>query len=398
LSLANQLLTGFAVCPSGLEALLAKECEAIEGLSEVQAARGGVHFRSDANGMARANLWLRTATRVLLLLDQCRLQKADDILAAARRIPWEQYMGPQQTFRVDVNQGRSPTFQLALPFAGLRVKDGLCDRMREHAGDRPSVDTRSPDIRIWLFIDGEKATLSIDTTGEPLFKRGWRQAKGEAPLRENLAAALIQEANWDGQRPLLDPMCGSGTLIIETVSRWAGLAPGFHPEEPRRFGFENFGSQSPFGHINMSSLRQACARQWQAASEMILPERVVARDLSEALAQTTRRNVDRALPRHLARHIEVSAADFFEATAPAQTGLLITNPPYGKRIDLDQDVRRLSEVLKRHYAGWTAWLLTDDPKFDSALRLKAARRMPVFNGDIECRWMRFDMVSGSARG
>ncbi|HSG21056.1 MAG TPA: THUMP domain-containing protein, partial [Burkholderiaceae bacterium] len=181
---AGQLLSGFAVCPSGLEPLLAKECEAIEGLSEVQAARGGVQFRADVNGLARANLWLRTATRVLLLLDQCRLQKADDILAAARRIPWEQFMTPAQTFRVDVNQGRSPSFQLALPFAGLRVKDGLCDRMRERTGERPSVDTRQPDIRIWLFVDGEKATLSIDTTGEPLFKRGWRQAKGEAPLRE----------------------------------------------------------------------------------------------------------------------------------------------------------------------------------------------------------------------
>ena len=394
---AGQLLSGFAVCPSGLEPLLAKECEAIEGLSEVQAARGGVQFRADANGLARANLWLRTATRVLLLLDQCRLQKADDILAAARRIPWEQFMTPAQTFRVDVNQGRSPSFQLALPFAGLRVKDGLCDRMRERTGERPSVDTRQPDIRIWLFVDGEKATLSIDTTGEPLFKRGWRQAKGEAPLRENLAAALATEANWNGQQSLLDPMCGSGTLIIETLSRWAGLAPGFHPAHPRRFAFEQFGSGSPFSRVNMTVLRQACAKAWQAASSLQLPK-VFAKDLSAHLVRTTRENLDRALPAELAAQVRVEEADFFETPAPDASGLLITNPPYGKRLELDQDVRRLSEVLKRHYAGWTAWLLTDDPKFDSALRLKAARRMPVFNGDIECRWMRFDMVSGSARG
>ncbi|MEY3970483.1 MAG: hypothetical protein RLZZ80_181, partial [Pseudomonadota bacterium] len=167
-------LSAFAVCPSGLEACLAQELSSIEGVGEVQAGKAGCWFRADATAIARANLWCRTPTRILLMLDQLRLRSADDLYAAAKRLPWEKFLHPAQTIRIDVNQGRPAPFELALPFAGFKVKDGLCDRLRDLTGERPSVDTRNPDIRIWVYIDGDKATLSIDTSGEPLFKRGWR--------------------------------------------------------------------------------------------------------------------------------------------------------------------------------------------------------------------------------
>jgi putative N6-adenine-specific DNA methylase len=421
-------LSAFAVCPSGLEAPLAEELSRIEGVGEVQAGKAGCWFRADATAIARANLWCRIPTRILLMLDQLRLRSADDLYAAAKRLPWEKYLHPAQTIRIDVNQGRPAPFELALPFAGFKVKDGLCDRLRDLTGERPSVDTRNPDIRIWVYIDGDKATLSIDTSGEPLFKRGWRLAKGEAPLRENLAAALVQMTGVGRQGPgawmppvIVDPMAGSGTLLIEAAGLMAGLAPGFHPTNPRRFACEDFNKASPFGRVDFLGLRADCAAAWARATALELPQ-MVGRDLDERLVRVAKDNAARALPPAISQQLVFEQADFFEVTAPtacvsaataepkttspdpsgsepaAQTSLLITNLPYGKRVQMSEDEpRKLSETLKRQYAGYQAWLLTDNLKLDSAIRLKAGRRIPVFNGDIECRWMRFDMVAGSAR-
>jgi putative N6-adenine-specific DNA methylase len=406
-------LSAFAVCPSGLEACLADELSKIEGVGEVQAGKAGCWFRADATAIARANLWCRIPTRILLMLDQLRLRSADDLYAAAKRLPWEKFLHPAQTIRIDVNQGRPAPFELALPFAGFKVKDGLCDRLRDLTGERPSVDTRNPDIRIWVYIDGDKATLSIDTSGEPLFKRGWRLAKGEAPLRENLAAALVQMAGVTpttsasrAPQVVLDPMAGSGTLLIEAASLLAGLAPGFHPTNPRRFACEDFNKASPFGRVDFIALRAACAAAWAHATGLALPK-MIGRDLDGRLVRVAQDNAVRALPPAISRQLRFEEADFFEAAAPtlltddaaAETpNLLITNLPYGKRVQMSEDEpRRLSETLKRQYAGYKAWLLTDNLKLDSAIRLKAGRRIPVFNGDIECRWMRFDMVAGSAR-
>ena len=406
-------LSAFAVCPSGLEACLAQELSGIEGVGEVQAGKAGCWFRADATAIARANLWCRTPTRILLMLDQLRLRSADDLYAAAKRLPWEKFLHPAQTIRIDVNQGRPAPFELALPFAGFKVKDGLCDRLRDLTGERPSVDTRNPDIRIWVYIDGDKATLSIDTSGEPLFKRGWRLAKGEAPLRENLAAALVQMtglqpvgATTPSPQVVIDPMAGSGTLLIEAASLLAGLAPGFHPTNPRRFACEDFNKASPFGRVDFIALRAACAAAWAKATGLALPT-MVGRDLDERLVRVAKENAARALPPAISEQLTFELADFFQAAAPSSTeapepttspNLLITNLPYGKRVQMTEDEpRKLSETLKRHYAGYQAWLLTDNLKLDSAIRLKAGRRIPVFNGDIECRWMRFDMVAGSAR-
>ncbi len=406
-------LSAFAVCPSGLEACLAQELSSIEGVGEVQAGKAGCWFRADATAIARANLWCRTPTRILLMLDQLRLRSADDLYAAAKRLPWEKFLHPAQTIRIDVNQGRPAPFELALPFAGFKVKDGLCDRLRDLTGERPSVDTRNPDIRIWVYIDGDKATLSIDTSGEPLFKRGWRLAKGEAPLRENLAAALVQMtglepvgATTPSPQVVIDPMAGSGTLLIEAASLLAGLAPGFHPTNPRRFACEDFNKASPFGRVDFIALRAACAAAWAKATGLALPT-MVGRDLDERLVRVAKENAARALPPAISEQLTFELADFFQAAAPNSTeapepttspNLLITNLPYGKRVQMTEDEpRKLSETLKRHYAGYQAWLLTDNLKLDSAIRLKAGRRIPVFNGDIECRWMRFDMVAGSAR-
>lgn len=430
-----RLYSVFAVCPSGLEPALQDELGGQPGITEISAGRGGVWFRADAAAVARANLWCRIPTRLLLCLDQFRLRSPEDILEAARRIAWESFFDVSQTIRVDANQGRKPLFKLPLSLAALKTKDGICDRFREQTGDRPSVNTQTPDQRIWLFVDGEKATLSLDTSGEPLFKRGWRLSKGEAPLRENLAAALVHYAlqasapatNDTQSEPkitlptkpptkpgpasaaqsalkLMDPFCGSGTLIIEALQRQLGLAPGWHPSAARSFACEKFNRSPAFQKVPWAALRQEIQSRWQllegARGRALVDElvdRVEGIDIDAGMIKTSIANAHRALPSTVSTRIKWTCSNALNYTPSAGGGVLLSNPPYGERLSIQSDWRELSAWLKSDCTGWTAWLLTDNPKLDSLLRLKAARRIPVYNGDLDCRWMRFDMVAGSVR-
>jgi putative N6-adenine-specific DNA methylase len=407
-----RLYSVFAVCPSGLEPALQDELGDQPGIIEISAGRGGVWFRADAAAVARANLWCRIPTRLLLCLDQFRLRSPEDILEAARRIAWESFFDVSQTIRVDANQGRKPLFKLPLSLAALKTKDGICDRFREQTGDRPSVNTHTPDQRIWLFVDGEKATLSLDTSGEPLFKRGWRLSKGEAPLRENLAAALVHyalqaSAPVSASQPalkLMDPFCGSGTLIIEVLQRQLGLAPGWHPSTARSFACERFNRSPAFQKVPWSALRQEIQSRWQlleGAHGRALVDAVVDRvegiDMDAGMIKTSIANAHRALPSTVSTRIKWTCSNALNYTPVAGGGVLLSNPPYGERLSIQSDWRELSAWLKSVCTGWTAWLLTDNPKLESLLRLKAARRIPVYNGDLDCRWMRFDMVAGSVR-
>ena len=430
-----RLYSVFAVCPSGLEPALQDELGGQPGITEISAGRGGVWFRADAAAVARANLWCRIPTRLLLCLDQFRLRSPEDILEAARRIAWESFFDVSQTIRVDANQGRKPLFKLPLSLAALKTKDGICDRFREQTGDRPSVNTQTPDQRIWLFVDGEKATLSLDTSGEPLFKRGWRLSKGEAPLRENLAAALVHyalqaSAPRTNETPsereiapptkppakpspasaaqpalkLMDPFCGSGTLIIEALQRQLGLAPGWHPSAARSFACEKFNRSPAFQKVPWAALRQEIQSRWQllegARGRALVDElvdRVEGIDIDAGMIKTSIANAHRALPSTVSTRIKWTCSNALNYTPSAGGGVLLSNPPYGERLSIQSDWRELSAWLKSDCTGWTAWLLTDNPKLDSLLRLKAARRIPVYNGDLDCRWMRFDMVAGSVR-
>ena len=442
--MAGITLQGFAVCPAGLEEALVSELTALTGFTEIAKGRGGARFKAPAQAIARANLWARIPTRILVQAGAGTLRTADDIRQIATKVLWENWFTFRQTLRIDLAVGREPKLDkpLARNFATLLVKDGICDRFRAVRGDRPSIDTTHPDIRVWAYLDQNQLTLYLDTSGEPLFKRGWRQSKGEAPLRENLAAALIAMTDWDGITPVMDPFCGSGTLLIEAMQRALQLPPGYSPQAPRDFAAEHFHANSPMGQVNWQQLRaearaaieriaQGLTRHAENASTGIAAPSMQGSDRDERMIRIAEQNAQRALPALAAKAIRWVHAEFNQVLPIASNGLLVANPPYGKRLsktesssnhkgdaptisarrhDATQTIeppvneapdysfeRHLAEQLKKKFSGWQAWLLTDDPKLETGLRLKAARRIPVFNGDIECRWMRFDMVSGSMR-
>jgi putative N6-adenine-specific DNA methylase len=298
----------------------------------------------------------------------------------------------------------------SLNFTALRIKDAVCDTLRESAGARPSVDTRHPDLPIALFVGPEHAMLYVDTSGEALFKRGWREDTGEAPLKETLAAAMLAAAGWQGRAedgPLLDPCCGAGTIVIEAAQIACGIAPGGQ----RRFAFERL---LPFRE------HAAAWRDLQAAARARVHAPAVplfAGDVSFRMTDFATRNAERAgVLAPALKTIEFKTADALQRLPPAAAGMVMLNPPYGSRIapkgqgsggsregfdgggSPAEFFSALAAHWKHHYAGWTAWLLSPEMKLPALMRLKESRRVPLWNGAIECRLFRFDMVRGAGPG
>jgi len=413
----------FLPCAGGAESLLADEVKRITG-STAETTRGGVWVEGDERTAMLLNLESRLAQRVLWPLIDGRYRDENDLYDLARHVRWLDWISPAQTLRVDVSAQRSPL--QSLNFAALRIKDAVCDIVRDATGERPSVDTRHPDLPLSLFVGPEHATLYADTSGEALFKRGWRDAmggrqdvKGEAPLKETLAAAMLAAAGWQGRAedgPLLDPCCGAGTIAIEAAQMACGIAPG----GLRRFAFERM---LPF-RLHMAAWQQL----QQGARERVHAPRVAvfAGDVSFRMTDFAARNAERAGVRHA---IELKTADALQRLPPAANGTMMLNPPYGERMapkgsgqgqgagqgggdarGAEREMSRegfegggssaeffsaLAGHWKRQYPGWTAWCLSPDMKLPSLMRLKETRRVPMWNGPIECRLFRFDMVSGS---
>jgi len=400
----------FASCASGVEPLLEEEIRALLPKAHTEALRGGVAVKSDATGAMRLNLESRLAQRVLIEVIQGPYRHEDDLYALALNVDWGKWITPDHTIRVDTTAQRSPL--RSLNFATLRIKDAICDQLREATGARPSVDTRFPDLPVMLHLGPEFAALYVDTSGEPLFKRGWREDKGDAPLKETLAAAMLAAAGWKGETALVDPCCGSGTIAIEAAQIACGMAAGLN----RRFAFER---QLPFQPLRneWAQMKQAAKAREHAPSVPIYSS-----DVAFRMVDFARRNAERA---GVAQYIQFNGGDALERPAPelpeGMGGTLMLNPPYGERIEVrgkagamtmsrdaggseardggDDFFPRLSAHWKRAYTEqpWTAWLLCPDMKLPTKMRLKESRRIPMWNGPIECRMFRFDLVKGSAR-
>jgi len=346
------------------------------------AVPGGVAFTGGWDASYRANLWSRVASRVLWRIDEFRYRNEQELYAAALAIDWPRYFAVHQTLRVNVTAQKSPL--KSLEFATLRIKDAVCDRFREAAGKRPSIERSDPDVRVHAFLEADRGALYLDTTGEPLFKGGWRAGAAEAPLRENLAAGIIMLTGWQPDQPLLDPMCGGGTLLVEAAAMARARAPG----AKRRFGFEKLRAFD-------APLWDRVKREQRGAERA---PQIYGSDGDPKALTVARRNLAEA---GVERWVKLERADVLERTAPAPTGVMVMNPPYGERMgnaeELARFYPRLGDALKQRYAGWRCYIFTADLRLPKLIRLQPSRRTPLWNGALECRLYEFDIVSGSHR-
>lgn len=374
----------FASCPRGLEALLAEDLAAA-GATDPKPIPGGVHFAGEWAACYAANLHSRIATRILWRVAQRRYAKEDDIYQLALDTPWPNWFAPAQTIRVDVTAVKSPL--KSIEFITLRIKDAICDRFRADTGKRPSVDTREPDVRLHAFITADECTLYVDTSGAPLYQRGLRQKTVEAPLKENVAAGILRLSGWQPGTPLLDPMCGSGTFLVEAAQMALNIAPG----AGRRFGFQQLKN---FELDLWKDLLDAAMDAEKPAADA----QIFGSDISPVAVRAALANLDRA---GLLPAVTLATGDLLEIAAPAAQGILIANPPYGERLsELDELASfypQLGAALKRNFAGWNCYLLTADLRLPKLMRLAPSRKTPLYNGAIECRLFEFKMVAGSNR-
>ncbi len=373
----------FTPCPHGLEEALAAELVAL-GFDDARTDRAGCRLTTNWNGILRVNLYSRLATRVLVQVAHAPVRTEDDILELAASTPWERWFGAEQTLRVDTSAIRSP--MQSLQYCNLRAKDGICDRLRDREGARPDIDTVRPDARVHLFLDETTATLYLDTSGESLFKRGWRLDKGEAPIRENLAAGLLALSGWDPAAPLLDPFCGSGTILIEAAWIALGVPAGIW----RPFAFERLRNHDDRRWKDIKTDARA-----RIATRLDTP--LVGCDINPHAIEAARNNMERAWLTPGTIRFEV--ADARHVLPPAGNGWLVTNPPYGERLDEGDDTlwQEWAQNLKQNYSGWNVSVISSDLDLPQKMRLKPRRRYPLHNGALDCRLFMFDMVKESYR-
>lgn len=374
----------FATCPRGLEQVLAAELAAL-GAHDVKAVDGGAAFAGDLTQCYAVNLYSRVASRVLWQVGHARYRNEHDIFDAARALPWARLFDVGRTIRVNVSAIKSPV--RSLDFITLRIKDAVCDAFRAAHGKRPDVDTAEPDVRTHAFLTRDEATFYLDTSGEALFKRGWRARAGEAPLRENLAAGILKLIGWSVPTPLLDPMCGSGTFLVEAAMMALDVAPGLN----RSFGFERLASFDA-GRWR-ALLEKARARGRRAGG---LP--IYGRDKSGAALALARENLA-ALG--LSDAVELKQMDVLDGGPPAAEGILVMNPPYGERLGAGEELAafypKLGDALKQRYTAWTAYILSADMELPRLIGLRASKRTPLYNGALECRLFEYRLVAGSMR-
>jgi len=374
----------FTPCPRGLEKILADELISL-GAAEVRTTDGGVHFSGEWLLSYRVNLHSRIASRVLWRVAKTDYTSEQDIYDTAFALPWGDWFEVSRTIRVNMAAIKCPL--KSLDFATLKIKDAVCDKFRKLCGDRPSVDTHAPDIRIHAFLEHNHMMLYVDTSGDALFKRGVRQYTNIAPLRENLAAGILLLAGWKPGTPLLDPMCGSGTFLIEAAQMSLNIAPGIN----RHFAFEklkNFDAEA----------WQAIRTEAEAAQLPVTDLPIFGSDLYGDELKAAHLNLDNA---GIRQTVELKQANVLEISAPADHGILVANLPYGERMgelaDLEVLYPQLGDLLKKKFGGWNAYLFTSDLRMPKFIRLSVSRRTPLFNGAIECRLFEYKMVSGSNR-
>lgn len=374
----------FATCPRGLEALLEGELKQA-GAKEIKLTDGGVGFAGDLHVCYAANLHSRIATRILMQVGLGKYATEDDLYQAAYQINWPNWFDVKHDFMVKVTGVKCPL--KSLDFATLRIKDAVCDKFRQVVDSRPYIDTKTPAVRIHAYLTDDAYVYYIDTSGDALYMRGNRKATIEAPLRENLAAGILHLSGWQLGQPLLDPMCGSGTFLLEAAMISLNIAPGLH----RNFGFEK--------------LKNYESDTWKKVKNVALKnvkpvsfQKIYGSDSDLRAVRIAKQNLEAA---GFLAAVQLSQTNIVEVIPPADQGVLVANPPYGVRIGEDEELAvlypKIGEALKRKFASWNTYFLTNDLRMPKLMRLTPSKRTPLYNGPLECRLFEIKMVAGSNR-
>lgn len=377
-------LNYFATCPRGLEQLLNEELKAVQARN-IQVTDGGASFAGDLGVCYRANLHSRIATRILIQVGRGKYATEEDLFEAAYKLNWPNLFDVKHDFMVKVTGVKCPL--KSLEFATLRIKDAICDKFRQVVNSRPYIDTKTPAVRVHAYLTADSYQFYIDSSGSALYQRGNRKASIEAPLRENLAAGILKLTGWQPGQALLDPMCGSGTFLLEAAMMALNIAPGLH----REFGFEklkNFESDT-WKKIKNSAIKGVKSPSFQ---------RIYGSDMDLRAVRVAKQNLEAA---GLLEAVQLSHVEFTALVPPADTGVMVANPPYGVRIGEDEALAALypnmSITLKAKFAGWNTYFLTNDLRMPKLMRLSPSKKTPLFNGPLECRLFEIKMVAGSNR-
>jgi len=369
----------FATAGKGVEGVVADELRRL-GIMGVTVEKGGVRFKGEMPDCWRANLWLRAANRVLLPLAVFPCATPQELYDGVRTIPWMHHLTPEMTLAVDCSLRDSDITHSG--FVALKTKDAIVDELRDRCGRRPSVDTRDPDLRVNVHLVKNRCTVSLDSSGAPLDRRGYRLDRTEAPLRETLAAAMVELSGWDGAIPLADPMCGSGTILVEAALKAARRAPGLLR---KRFGFQRWPGFDPI-------LWKAVVAEAQGAALTSLPVPLLGCDQMGRALAVARQNARRAGVEGILTLVQQELAAF---TPPPGPGVLLFNPPYGERLGEEEALkplyRQIGDVMKQRCTGYTAYLLTGSQELAKCVGLRASRRFVLYNGPIECRLLKYEL-------
>lgn len=369
----------FATVARGLETLAAQELEQL-GANAVEPGFCGVAFAGDRPLLYRVNLWARLPFRILMKVHEFPCQDAEDLYRGIQTIDWSQYLTPDLTLAVNVT-GKSEQLNHT-HFTALQVKTAIVNQQQERQGDRSDVELQSPDVQISVHIEPDVCLVSLDSSGQSLHRRGYRPAVGSAPLKESLAAALIQLSGWQPEQMFYDPLCGSGTLPLEASLKALNIAPGLFRE---RFGFETWLDADP--DLLEKLIRTAKARQRESLPAPIWGSDRNANVIEQAIANAGNCGV--------LNHIYFASIDLEDVAAPADSGVVFCNPPYGERLGRDSDLgafyKRLGDVLKQRFKGWTAFVLSGNKELAQSIGLRSSQRFAVYNGTLPCQLMKYEL-------
>jgi putative N6-adenine-specific DNA methylase len=374
----------FASTNKGLEELLVKELGRF-GVNNSVIAKSGVQFNATFEQIMYINLWSRIASRVMIEVGSGFYRDENDIYDLTYEIDWANWFSVDKTIKVHTSAIACPL--RSLEFVSLKVKDAMCDKFVQSVNERPNVNKFAPDIRVYNFLTADQFTVYLDTSGESLFKRGYRQSKLEAPLKENLAAGIIMLSNWTPDQTFFDPMCGSGTFVIEATSIGLNIAPGLK----RHFAFQKFKTYEKNKWENIKT---------QALDEMTLDKTldIYASDIDSKAINVLEDNCNNL---GILKNIKYKRANFLDYDAPNLCGTMVTNPPYGIRLDELDTIATMypqyASHLKNSYENWSCHFFTADLRMPKLMRLKPERKIPLHNGALDCRLYEFKMVKGSNR-